>query len=326
MNNYLSAGDFVDAYHLCRRNGIQALLKKINISERSRTVLKWDHAECSDSDFWLIPEVQKRWNEMCTGDKELGYEAYIYKKYLHGKHDLDMLSVGCGNSTHEQTFSVYPCFRSIEGIDLSEKQLSKARMYAALDNCKNLDYHLCDFETGKMKRDSYDLVLFHSSLHHFKSINQVISRRTLPLLRKGGLLVLFDYTGPNRLQWTKGQLSKANALLHWLPRKYRIRAGSRQVKKRIYRPGLWRMVLSDPSEAVDSESILPVLHNYFEVLEETRLACNLIHPLLKDISQNFMDGSAQSRKLLMELFQVEDNFVNYAGKSDFTFGVYRRNR
>ena len=39
---------------------------------------------------------------------------------------------------------------------------------------------------------------------------------------ENGMLVIFEYSGPNRLQWNKKQLDKANKMLENLPKKYKI--------------------------------------------------------------------------------------------------------
>jgi len=49
------------------------------------------------------------------------------------------------------------------------------------------------------------------------------------------------------------------------------------------------MFLVDPSEAVDSESILPSLHENFKVLEEKKIGGDILLILLKDIAHNFLD-------------------------------------
>jgi len=77
--------------------------------------------------------------------------------------------------------------------------------------------------------------------------------------------------------------------LKTIPLKYRYRIGTKNVKTKIFRPGLVRMFLVDPSEAVDSESILPSLHENFKVLEEKKIGGDILLILLKDIAHNFLD-------------------------------------
>lgn len=323
LKNYISYGDFVDVYHLARVKGLKFIVTGFGISYKGRSASKWNKYECSQSDFWVIPQVKTRWNEKCSGNPEVEYEDYVVKKYLNGKTGLRLLSVGCGNSSHEQTFSKHACFDYVEGIDISEKQIIKARACAIEDNCPNVTYRLFDFESGTLPVNSYDVVLFHSSIHHFKNIDYILKEKTLPILKPGGLIVMFDYTGPNKLQWTPDQLQAANQLLQKIPHQRRTWFNSSFTKKRVYRPGLWRMWASDPSEASDSEFILNHLHQNLETLEEKKLGGNLIHPLLKGIAHHFSDGEEDTVALLDILFEADDAFVA-EHNSDFTFGVYKK--
>ena len=324
LPHFFSRGDFIDLFHLIRLKGLKFILQNFSLINKDRVRSKWNQIECSDSDFWIIPEVKREWNKKCTGEPEVEYEDYVVEKYLRNLSGLKMLSVGCGNSSHEQTFSKHPCFDSVEGIDISEKQLIKARYYAEEDNCKKVTYRVHDFEKESLPENEYDVVLFHSSLHHFKSIENIISERTIPILKKNGLLIIFDYTGPNRLQWTSEQLNKSNELLRRIPRHRRFRPQSNfLVKKRVYRPGKFRMWVSDPSEAIDSEAMLETLARHLNVLEEKKLGGNLIHPLLKGIAHHFIDNSAETMNLLNTFFKEEELFLKN-NSSDFTFGIYRK--
>jgi hypothetical protein len=87
LRTYISQGDFIDLYYKIRQKGIRFLKNKLRISARSRAISKWNEEEL-DTNFWVIPEVLKRWNEKSTGNPEQGYEAYFCQKYLHQKKGL----------------------------------------------------------------------------------------------------------------------------------------------------------------------------------------------------------------------------------------------
>ena len=82
------------------------------------------------------------------------------------------------------------------------------------------------------------------------------------------------------------------------------------------------MIISDPSEAVESSAILPTIHKYFKVEEEKFLGGNLLMPLFKDIAHNFVDGSDQTKEILQMVFDREETFIK-THQSDFVFGIYR---
>ena len=147
----------------------------------------------------------------------------------------------------------------------------------------------------------------------------------MPLLKENGLLIVFEYAGPNRLQWTNEQLDEANEVLRAIPERYRIRFQSKIVKNKIYRPGLWRVRLIDPSEAIDSENMAGALHQHFDILEEKKIGWDISHLVLKDIAHHFLDEEdVEAQKWLRFIFEKEDEYCERTGKSDAIFGVYKK--
>ncbi len=321
--SYISVGDFIDLFYKVKQKGLHVLFSKFRLMNQSRTKSKWNTAE-SSSDFWVIPRVRKRWNEKCTGDPDLSYEDYLMKTHLMDSNNLKMLSVGCGTGARERHFATYSNFALIEGIDMAEKQIEKASRYAAEANMQSIRYLTGNFLNHDFKPESYDVILFNSSLHHFKGISKLLQTKVKPLLKAGGLLVIFEYVGPNRLQWTPEQLKFANKVLKSLPDTYKFRYNSSSVKQHIYRPGLLRMLAVDPSEAVDSESILPAIHGHFKTVEEKQMGWDITHLLFKDIGHNFLNEDEETTAWLEHIFEQEDQYLEKTGRSDAVFGVYRK--
>lgn len=319
---YISTGDFIDLFEKLKQKGFKEILSRLHLSDQARTVAKWN-TEAASADFWIIPEVRKRWNEKCTGDPDREYEDYVVSKYLSGRQGLRMLSVGAGSGARERKFGKYPAFSSIEGIDIADKQLEEARRSAADLGMDHIKYFAADFTKYQFEQKAYDVILFNSSLHHFDNIPSILTDKVIPLLKEDAYLIIFEYVGPRRLQWTDGQLDFANALLKELPLKYKRRLQSNSIKNKIYRPGLLRMLMIDPSEAIDSESILPALHQKFKVIEEKKIGWDITHILLKDIAHNFLQDDVQTKTLLSYIFEKEDQYLASTERSDAIFGIYQ---
>jgi ubiquinone/menaquinone biosynthesis C-methylase UbiE len=320
---YLSIGDFIDLFVKIKEKRLIELISKLHLSNQDRTISKWNSIAAS-SDFWMIPEVRERWNEKCTGNTTIEYEDYVVSKYLSNANGLKMLSVGCGTGSRERKFGKYRNFDLIEGIDISENQIIEARKHASESGFNNIRYIAGDFMKHEFVPSAYDLILFNSSLHHFRNIDHLLQFKVLPLLKNGGYVVIFEYVGPNRLQWINLQLEYANKLLKELPHKYKLRFKSQSIKRKIYRPGILRMLLVDPSEAVDSESIIPSIHKYFKTLEEKRAGWDITHLLFKDIAHNFLNSEEETKSLLSYLFDKEDEYLSLTNRSDSIFGVYQK--
>jgi hypothetical protein len=81
------------------------------------------------------------------------------------------------------------------------------------------------------------------------------------------------------------------------------------------------MIITDPSEAVESESIRPSIQQLFRTLEEKKIGGDLLMLLFKDISHNFLENSQETNALLEQIFAAEDAYLAN-NDSDFIFGVY----
>lgn len=319
---YISVGDFIDVYHKIRQVGLPKLLSKFKFSSSARITSKWD-SYVSNSDFWLIPDIQKRWNKRISGDENTIYEEYVCTKYFSKQSNLKLLSIGCGEGLHDRNFAKHACFSQIDAIDISEGSIQKAIKKAAQENLK-INYFVGDFKSVNFEKESYDVIFFDSSLHHFTDVKTTLEKDVKPLLKESGKVIVFEYCGPNRLQYTSAQLQKANEILKSLPQNYKLLYDNKSYKKRVYRPGLLRMFLIDPSEAPDALSIPNSLNATFHKLEEQKLGWNILHILLKGISHNFINSKPETKELLLKLFEEEDEFVLKENHSDAIFGVYQK--
>ncbi len=320
--NVISIGDFFDVYYKIKSTRFRSLLNRFGLTKGKRIKNAWQHTEAPPTNWWSIPRVSQRRNRLITDNPNIELQDYIYKKYLKGKSHLRAVSPGCGTGTQEIKFGRYPCFALFEAFDTSQNRISEAIQEANKFNFTNLRFfveNVYDFHFGI---SNYDMILLHGSLHHFKHLDGLLPRIKESLTREG-ILVLYEYVGPNRFQWDDGQLLTVNKLLCEIPAEYRKRWNSHHVKKRQYRPGLLRMILSDPSEAVESENILPLLNQYFKASEIKNVGGNLLQPVLKDISHHFLRDEKKAIEVLEYLFMREDQFLK-ENKSDFVFGVFKK--
>lgn len=325
MKTIISFGDFIDLYFKLESTKPARILSRLTpSSSKTRTIKAWNKAlNIAQTNWWSIPLVQKRWNQFITGNENIGYSAYLTEKYLKNKIGLVMLSPGCGTGGKELKFASIKVFSLIEAFDISANRISIARENAKGLGLENINYSVSDVTTFNFGSEKYDVVLFDSFLHHIKDLEGIINKIYISL-KQDGILIINEYVGPSRFQWRKEQLKTANKALASLPVAFRKRLKTEKVKTKIYRPGLLRMIISDPSEAVCSENILSKVRERFKVLEEKPYGGNILHLTLKDISHNFIDGSEESIRLLNDLFSFEDDFLSYGNLSDFVFGVYSK--
>ena len=319
--NLINWGDFLDLFTKIKEKRVGFFLSKLNFHSTKRTKSTFNSTNINSSNFWIIPEIHTRWNEIMTGSREIEYEDYVVKKYLAGKHKLKMLSIGCGIGNHELRFAGYDIFESITGLDLAPELIKKANQNAIKRGLQNIEFLVQNVYNFKVNDNYYDVVLFNDSLHHFKNIDSFLKKIKNSLIKKG-ILIVHEYVGADRFQYPDKQIDLANSLISGIPPRLRRKHMSKNTKKKIYKPGLFRMIISDPSEAVDSNAINPALHNNFITIEEKKLGGNILMPLLKDISHNFLDKDDQEARNTLEMLFNEENKYLESNSSDFVFGIY----
>ena len=319
----ITSDDFLETLAKLRQRGLPFLLSKLRPDALARTRSAFDDPALRAANWWQVPAVRRRWNERMTGHPDQLYEAYVAEKYLAGRRGLRLLSLGSGAASHELAFARLPQFAEVRCVDIAGRLLAQAAAVAAAEGLTNFRTEVTDVNALALPPAAYDVVLFHSALHHFRDVDGIVAR-VRQTLRPDGLLVLNDFVGPARLQWTTAQLAETNRILRdVVPARFRARYLSRQLKTSVSGPGRWRMLLADPSEAAESDRIVPALRRHFQPLEEAALGGNILTLVLKDIAHHFMrDDDPETRALLNELFRLEDAFLAQH-PSDLLFGVYR---
>ena len=318
----INIGDFIELYFKIKQRGIEYIFSKFSFVKKTRIKNTFNQVDVASSNYWIIPDVKAYWNKIITGNPTQEYADYVVEKYFKNETNLQLLSLGCGAGSHEIKFARHSNFSEIRGIDLAPKLIDEANKNAQQSNFKNLKYEVSNMYDSHFEDNFFDAILFHSSLHHFKNLEKLLGEIIKKTLKKDGLLIIHEYVGPSRIQWTKEQLTEVNLLLSIIPDKYKKRFKSNSLKTKAYRPGNLRMIISDPSEAVESSEILHTIHKHFKIEEEKYLGGNLVMPLFKDIAHNFLDNSDETKKILHQVFEKEKSFIQ-THSSDFVFGVYR---
>lgn len=317
----ITPDDFRDVYIKIYQRGGAFLFSKFNISASARTKSSFNNAAWQSPSWWIIPKVQARWNSLITGNSEVDYETYLTQKLAH-KKEIRLLSVGSGTCSHELKLAKLNPHWLITCLDFSEKLLDYARVQAQTRNLNNMRFLADDVYKANFPAASYDVLLFHASLHHFKRMEAFLER-VIKWLNPGGLVVINEYVGPDRLQYPRHQIQAINEALQIIAPEYRTVYKTQLKKKRYYGSGLLRMVLADPSECIESASILPALHTQMHIVEEKGYGGNILMPVLKDIAQHFVTPAPEPQAILQRLFDFEDAYLQQY-PSDFVFGIYQK--
>jgi 2-polyprenyl-3-methyl-5-hydroxy-6-metoxy-1,4-benzoquinol methylase len=320
LGNLVNRHDVVRLYRKLRRGHLQQMAGKLRAPEPQRVLdswsapgpgagqVPWDH----------IPAVRRRWHTF--GGLETGLAEHVTRRWLSGRSGLRVLSLGCGSGDRELEWAQLGAFAQITGVDIAPGQIERAirnAKEAGLDDV--LSYRVADARAALREAEGqYDVVLALDSMHHFSHLEGIM-RLTARALGPGGLLIMDEYVGPSRFQWTSGQMRAANALLETLPEGHRTQRDG-QIKRRVVRPSRLSMRLDDPSEAVESSSLMPALQRHFVILEEHPYG-GILHLALHGIAHNFLAEDDPSTVRAMRLcLAAEDLALDRLGH-DFTYAV-----
>lgn len=318
----ITFSDFVDLWYKIRERGANYAAKKIISTSEQRIKSTWNEDELPSSNWWQVELVRKRWNELITGNADVIYPDYVVNKHLSNQSNLKLLSIGCGTGQRELEFAKHACFSEIEAIDIAPKAIADAVKTARDLGITHCNFKVADVYKEQWDSEQFDVVLFHSSLHHFKHIDTLLER-VKQLLKPDGFLLINEYVGANRFQFSTQRKLEVNAVYQTqIPAAFKTRKQTAIVKQNVYFPGYLRMVISDPSEAIESAQILNTLEQKFTLVEQKNYGGNLLTFILKDIAHHF--NKPEAEPVLHKLFELENELMDREKQSDFVFAVYKK--
>jgi len=108
----------------------------------------------------------------------------------------------------------------------------------------------------------------------------------------------------------------------FFPSRFTKLYNSRLHKPKVFKPSLLRMIHSDPSEAIESSKILPLLYETFNVIEVKEFGGTILHLLFDGIAHNFSSEDMETKFWLKACIDIEDQLLSSGDiKSDFIIAV-----
>ena len=325
FNNFINKYDFL-AFLKGGLKSFNKIVIKITSKHQKRVEDAWKHTAYRENNWWDIPEVRNRWNSLITGDSNIEYYEYISEKYFKNQKGLLGLSLGCGTGHRELKWANQGKFKTIEAIDLSKPRIELAQKEAQRKGYDSIiDYRVGDIYKVELPRLFYDVIFVENSLHHFSPLKKLLIRIENSL-KLDGYFIVNEFVGPTRFQWTNKQLEVINGLLSIFPQKYkRLLDDGNKKKSNIFRPSKLRMILGDPSEAIESSKILPFLKEIFEVVEIKEYGGTILQFLFSEIAHNFTSSEPEIKRWLKICFEVEDLLLQEKEiSSDFVVAVCKK--
>lgn len=229
-----------------------------------------------------------------------------------------ILSLGCGEGGLERHAHHLNMAKAYEAVDISSQAIEVARQRASEAGMSSIHYTVSDLNYVSLDEARYDGIFIASALHHVAALERFLFEVNKALIHNG-LLVINEYVGPSRFQWPVAHLILINVLLNLLPLRYRRNVMTGRIRLLTWRPSPKRLAKKDPSEAVRSAEIIPLIFEHFRVLRKIDYGGNIFHRLLQNIAGNFREDRTLDRKIVSWIGNVERSLIRRGNcSSDFT--------
>jgi SAM-dependent methyltransferase len=230
----------------------------------------------------------------------LRYEAlYGKNKFNHG------VSIGCGNASRELAMMERGLVDSFDFYEMSAERLKQIESMAAEKGLSDRVKLNSDDALAKSVSEKYDLVFWCHSLHHMLDTKAAVEWSRDAMVQ-GGALIMYDFVGASRFQWSDQALQYASAARCLLPEKYLQnpdKPGS-LFPTVVKRPSERKLIARDPTEAADSDNILGALEGTFNSLEIVPLGGIIYHLGLNELFTNILNDP-EHHDLLAALLQLD---------------------
>jgi len=258
----------------------------------------WDEGAPGEPEnhYWgAQPLVRRAINRRVTGDPNLWPMDWFARRYAASPAEL-ALSIGCGEGLLERDVIAKGICARVEGIDFSREAIAEARRGAEESGLSaRLGYRVEDVHDLTLPADLYDVVFFHGSLHHLRSVERILEQ-VRRALKPGGLLYVDEYMGPARSEWTDRQWSFARSVFDSLPAEVKNRTDL-----------MIPLPMDDPLESIRSSAIRPEICRLFRVLEDRPYGGNILWFIFPCLDMQRLREDATG--MLTRLIALEDHLL-----------------
>lgn len=205
-----------------------------------------------------------------------------------------VVSVGGGTGGKELHCVARGLFGHVDLYELSHDAVAQGRELARAQGLhERVTFHLADALVSA-PRAHYDAVYWNNALHHMPDTPAAIAW-SHAVLKADGLFLMDDYVGASRFQWSERLLAVNRAWWHELPERYRRDPESGRPLPEPGRPDVQTLMATDPSEAADSERILPALRARFPGVEIVLTGGGVYHVGLNDVLHHLLASGDQAQ-------------------------------
>ena len=275
-------------------------------------------------DWMDLSPVRAHLNQIISHDPAKDYIETLAARHIKRFEPVVGLSLGTGQGQTELRWVKACRFRELRGIELRREFVRAANELAREHYRPELVFVRGDLKRFPLSPSYYDFIFSDRILHHFQPVDVMIEN-VFRSLKPGGIWIVLDYIGPNRLQYNQVQVAEINRMLSAIPARFRTRYWSASIKKRVDASGFLFMMLTKPFEAPQSREILPALQTRMKTVDLFELGGTILAPLLEDIEVNFAEPDPQGAEILRKCIRFEQELLTaHRLSSDYVLGIFQK--
>ena len=276
----------------------------------------------TDQSYWMNNQlIEQATYRLMTGTHD-HWLGWLLNAYFTQHSFARSLSLCCGDGAHEIQLYQSGKVQCVTGFDISAGAIEQAvarfkKISAPTDRYR---FDVRDVNALELE-GTFDLILSTGALHHTTNLEDLLGKVDR-LLETNGYFIIVEFIGPNRFQWTDRQVEIANRILGTLDPFY-LRDGAHT---RFERPSIESMLSSDPSEAVRSTDVYPLVKKHFDVLYERFYNGTLLHQLHPLLNTDLANrGQRDFDSIIRLILLMEDLLIkNQVLPSDFVFAIAQK--
>lgn len=285
----------------------------------------WGAPEAWEAQGWQwsrLSAISRMINRHVTGREDRDVFEWFFEQVAR-EQPLPLkraLVLACGQGRMERSLVARGLVEEVVALDISPRIIAVAQENARRENISTIHYRVGDMNALDVE-GPFDIVLGISAIHHcenLESLFNVIKKVLVP----GGWFFLDDYVGPSRFQWPDAQVLRINRLLQMLPDRL-VRDANGMIRRGFRRATAEEVAAFDPSEAVRSADILPLLRRNLAVTACHSYGGDMLQLTLATVAQNFdadVSGHPEGAAYLDLLIAASDH-LRATGRSHDDFAV-----
>lgn len=253
-------------------------------------------------------------NNSISARPDVNWIQHIVEHY--GSFDTGLF-IHCGNGWVERECYRHGLVRNVVGTDVSEGLLEQARTAADQMGISH-KYLYLDSNISSFEGLEFDCAFNHAAFHHIAYIDRAL--RSLALTMKPQTYLFnYDFTGPDRNQYSWENWSAVTELNHALPKRF---------QSELRYPHIPTILATDPTEAIHSSLVLDVVQRYFAILELKPLGGGLAYEILFGNRRLWEEQkTSEGREALEKIISADQRWTAQDTKRsffNFWVGVPRR--